>query len=151
MENNEDKKLQVYNGGLQPTNDANDQAQEETFARYGYAPGSVLSDGQISIDSPEFSKVKQTLNYAINEAIKEAGDDSIVTINLKMDIVSPNRSSEEEKEIAPIKSVITIKAQKQIDKYEDKTEQLMVIKDGFGYVANRRQVSIYDMTPIEED
>lgn len=150
MENNEDKKLQVYNGGLQPTNDANDQAQEETFARYGYAPGSVLSDGQISIDSPEFNKVKQTLNYAINEAIKEAGDDSIVTINLKMDIVSPNRSSEEEKEIAPIKSVITIKAQKQIDKHEDKTDEILVIKADSGYVANRRQVSIFEMSQIEE-
>lgn len=149
MENNEDKKLQVYNGGLQPTNDANDQAQEETFARYGYAPGSVLSDGQISIDSPEFSKVKQTLSYAINEAIKEAGDDSIVTISLKMDIVSPNRSSEEEKELA-LKSVITIKAQKQIDKHEDKTDQILVMKEGPGYVANRRQVSIFEMSQIEE-
>lgn len=149
MENNEDKKLQVYNGGLQPTNDANDQAQEETFARYGYAPGSVLSDGQIAIDSPEFSKVKQTLSYAINEAIKEAGDDSIVTISLKMDIVSPNRSSEEEKELA-LKSVITIKAQKQIDKHEDKTDQLLVMKEGPGYVANRRQVSIFEMSQIEE-
>lgn len=151
MENNEDKKLQVYNGGLQSIDEDPNTEQEADYPRYGYDPASATTGNQISIDSPEFYEVKRALNVAINEAIKEAGDDSVVTINLKMDIVSPDRSSEEEKEISPIKSVITIKAQKQIDKYEDKTEQLMVIKDGFGYVANRRQVSIYDMTPIEED
>lgn len=66
-----------------------------------------------------------------------------------MDIVSPNRSSEEEKELA-LKSVITIKAQKQIDKHEDKTDQILVMKEGPGYVANRRQVSIFEMSQIEE-
>lgn len=148
MESNEDNKLQVYNGGLQPVEDPNAE-QEDEYPRYGYEPG--FASNQISIDSPEFYEVKRALNIAINEAIKEAGDDGIVTINLKMDIVSPDRSTEEEKEISPIKSVITIKAQKQIDKYEDKTDQLMVIKDGFGYVTNRRQVSFFEMTPIEED
>ena len=52
--------------------------------------------------------------------------------------------------IAPIKSIITIKAQKQIDKREDKTDQILVVLEGSGYVANRRQVSLFEMSQIEE-
>lgn len=136
------------NNKLVPTNGSNSIGQDEDIISYEPILG---EEAALTIDFEEFSEIKRSLSIAIQEAVKESGSGNKVTITLRMELSSPNDADADNKEINPIKSKTTIKSNKTIDQYDDETNSLFLIKDSAGYIPNRRQVSIYDMKPVEEE
>jgi hypothetical protein len=96
----------------------------------------------LSIDNPFLKKIKDSLNFALKLAAREASEGAVAKIALNIDITSNSLKKEGDKRIEPINYTCNVKTTKDINKDKDTVQEMGLREKDGNYYPYDEQVTL---------
>ena len=96
----------------------------------------------LSIDNPFLKKIKDSLNFALKLAAREASEGAVSKITLNIDITSNSLKKDGNKRIEPIDYTCNVKTTKDINKDKDTVQEMGLREMNGNYYPYDEQVTL---------